>query len=55
MQQSKLGLDFEKVNYAKGVSKKIAEEVSKTNTEEKRLENRTILDKRISLTFSPSA
>ncbi|MDP3313703.1 lysine 5,6-aminomutase subunit alpha [Lutibacter sp.] len=27
MQQSKLGLDFEKVGYAKGVSKKIAEEV----------------------------
>jgi beta-lysine 5,6-aminomutase alpha subunit len=27
MQQSKLGLDFEKVKYAKGVSKKIAEEV----------------------------
>ncbi|MFA8435833.1 MAG: lysine 5,6-aminomutase subunit alpha [Marinifilaceae bacterium] len=29
MQRSKLGLDFEKINYAKGVSKQIAEDVQK--------------------------
>lgn len=29
MQQSKLGLDFKKVDYAKNVSKKIAEDVQR--------------------------